>query len=147
MRCSDEHPSSQDFPNLFHIVLDLVSGRLPASLADTGNLALVGQLTEADTANAVVPQVSVGSAADLAAVVAAGRELGLCLLLQDHRLLGHVVILLNQAVKGAPSWLSSSLASSSLVAVVQMQISIPRILSTLSYSISGKINCSLIPRA
>ena len=47
--------------------------------------------------------------------------------------------LLNQAWKGAPSWVSSSLASSSVVAVVQMQMSIPRILS-LSYSISGKIN-------
>ena len=65
--------------------------KLPAGLANAGDLALVGQLTEADTANAVVPQVSVGSAADLAAVIAAAGELGLSLLLQDHRLLCHLL--------------------------------------------------------
>ncbi len=63
---------------------------LPASLADTGDLALVSQLTEADTAHAVVTQVCMGSAADFAAVIAAAGELGLSLLLQDHRLLCHV---------------------------------------------------------
>ena len=41
----------------------------------------------------------------------------------------------------------SSRASSSVLAVVTKMISIPLTLSTLSYSISGKINCSLIPRA
>ena len=35
-----------------------------------------------------------GSAADLAAVVAAAGELGASLLLQDHRLSSHVAILL-----------------------------------------------------
>jgi len=50
------------------------SFELPAGLADTGDLALVGQLTEADTAYAVVAQVSMGTAADLAAVVAAALE-------------------------------------------------------------------------
>ena len=38
-------------------------------------------------------------------------------------------------------------ASSSVFAVVTKMISIPLVLSILSYSISGKIICSLIPRA
>ena len=46
---------------------------------------------------------------------------------------------------GIPNNLNNSLASSSVFAVVTNTISIPLILSTLSYSISGKINCSLIP--
>jgi hypothetical protein len=54
---------------------------LPACLLNSGDLALVGQLSEADTADAVVSQVSVGTAADLAAVIAAGRELRSSLLL------------------------------------------------------------------
>ena len=87
MRSAEAEPSSQDSPNHFHIkTFDL---KLPAGLADTGDLALVGQLTEADTAYAVVTQISMGSAADLAAVVAAAGELGASLLLQDHRLSSH----------------------------------------------------------
>ena len=79
-------PSSPDFPYLIYIIVST----LPAGLANAGDLALVSQLTEADTANTVVAQVSVGTAADLAAVVAAGRELSLSLLLLDHRLSCHV---------------------------------------------------------
>ena len=48
--------------------------------------------------------------------------------------------------KGAPISVSSSLASASVLAVVTKQMSIPRILSTLSYSISGNISCSFRPR-
>jgi len=62
---------------------------LPRCLLDAGDLALVSQLAEADTADTVVTQVSVRTAAQLAAVVAAGGELGLLLLLQDHRFLSH----------------------------------------------------------
>ena len=62
---------------------------LPRCLLDSRNLSLIGQLPEADTADAVVPEVGVGTAADLAAVVAAAGELGLPLLLQDHRLFRH----------------------------------------------------------
>ena len=62
---------------------------LERGLADAGDLALVSQLTEADTAHAIVTQVSVGAAAQLAAVVLTGRELSRGLLLQDHRLLSH----------------------------------------------------------
>ena len=64
---------------------------LPRSLLHAGDLALVSQLAEADTADAVVAQVGVGTAAELAAVVAAAGELGLALLLENHRFLSHVV--------------------------------------------------------
>ncbi len=43
--------------------------------------------------------------------------------------------------------LSRKRASASLVAVVQIMMSMPRILSILSYSISGKTNCSFMPIA
>ena len=62
---------------------------LERSLAHAGDLALVGQLTEADTADTVVPEVSMGTAAQLAAVVLAGGELGRTGLLDLHRSLCH----------------------------------------------------------
>ena len=88
--------------------------RLPGSLADTGDLALISQRAEADTANAVVTQVGVRAAAQLAAVVLTGGELRGSLLLQDHRLLCHGVSPPNQRSKGAPTRVSSSRASSSV---------------------------------
>ena len=48
---------------------------LERGLADAGDLALVSQLAEADTADAIVTQISVGTAAQLAAVVLTGGEL------------------------------------------------------------------------
>ena len=62
---------------------------LPGSLAYARDLALVSQLAEADTADAVVPEIGVGTTAQLAAVVLPGGELGLSLLLQDHGFLSH----------------------------------------------------------
>ena len=44
-------------------------GNLPRSLAYAGDLALMSELTEADTANAVVTQISVGTTADFATVI------------------------------------------------------------------------------
>ena len=64
-------------------------GNSEARLAYAGDLALVSQLTEADTADAVVAQVSVGAAADLAAIVLTSRELRRSLLLENHRFLCH----------------------------------------------------------
>ena len=63
---------------------------LERGFADAGDLALVRQLAEADTADAVVAQVGVGTTADLAAVVTASRELGGTLLLELHRSFCHV---------------------------------------------------------
>ena len=62
---------------------------LERSLTHAGDLALVSQLTEADTADTVVPKISVGTAAQLAAVVLAGGELGRTGLLDLHRSLCH----------------------------------------------------------
>ena len=62
---------------------------LPAGLPDPGDLTLVGQLTEADTADAVIPEIGMGPTANLAAVVAAAGVFGLGLLLQDHSFFRH----------------------------------------------------------
>jgi len=53
----------------------------------------------------------------------------------------------NYFLKGIPNCVNNSRASSSVFAVVTKITSIPLTLSILSYSISGKINCSLIPSA
>ena len=57
---------------------------LPRSLAYAGNLALMCQLTEADTAYAVITQISVGASADLAAVVLSCGEFSRSSLLDFH---------------------------------------------------------------
>ena len=62
---------------------------LEGCLPHAGDLALIGQLTEADTADAVVPEVSMRAAAQLAAVILAGGELGRTGLLDLHRSLCH----------------------------------------------------------
>ena len=54
------------------------------SLADAGDLALISQLAEADTADAVVAQIRVRTTADLAAVVSASGEFSRSLLFKDH---------------------------------------------------------------
>ena len=118
---------------------------LPACFLYAGNLSLVSELAEADTADSVLTKVAVRASANLAAVVFSGGELLLCLLLKNHCFLCHLCCPPYLA-NGAPIKVRSSFASSSVVAVVTNAISIPRILSTLSYSISGKISCSRRPR-
>src|SRR4051794_39348385 len=66
--------------------------RLPAGLADAGQLAGVGHLPQADPAEAELAEDGVRAAAPLAAGVAADRELGLAGRLVDQRLLGHVCL-------------------------------------------------------
>ena len=63
--------------------------KLPACLSYAGNLSLVSEFTEADTADTVFAEVSVRSAADLATVVLSGGELLFLLLLVDHGFLCH----------------------------------------------------------
>ena len=53
----------------------------------------------------------------------------------------------NYFANGMLNNVNNSRASSSVLAVVTKITSIPLTLSTLSYSTSGKISCSLIPRA
>ena len=119
---------------------------LPAGFLYTGDLALVSKLAEADTANAEFAEITVRSAANLAAVVFSGGEFLISLLLNFHGSLCHRSYLLSYLAKGAPISVSNSFASSSVVAVVTNAMSIPLNFSTLSYSISGKMSCSLRPR-
>src|SRR5262249_34528775 len=114
---------------------------LPARLDDTRDLALQGQLPEADPARLELPQVSPGPATELAPVIGARLELRRCVLLHDQRRLGHR----HDSRNGKPTWVSNAFASSSVCAVVTIVMSMPRTLSTLSYTISGKITCSRSP--
>jgi hypothetical protein len=119
---------------------------LPASFLNARNLTLVSKLAEADTANAEFAEIAVRSTTNLAAIVFSGGEFLFSLLLNFHRSLCHDSYLLNYLAKGAPMRVRSSFASSSVVAVVTKAISMPLNFSTLSYSISGKMSCSLRPR-
>ena len=62
---------------------------LERSLTHAGDLALVSQLTEADTADTVVPEIGVWTSSQLAAVVLAGGEHGRTGLLDLNRSLCH----------------------------------------------------------
>jgi len=59
-------------------------GVLPACFLYARDLALVCKFTEADTADAVLTKISMGTTANLAAVVLSGRELLGSLLLENH---------------------------------------------------------------
>ena len=72
-----------------------ITENLEAGFADAGDLALISQFAEADTADAVVAQIGVRTTADLAAVVLTGGELSRSLLLQDHGFLSHLSVLLS----------------------------------------------------
>src|SRR6185503_8402158 len=61
----------------------------------------------------------------------------------DDGKLGHYAAL--SVLKGNLKAARSALASSSVFAVVVMEMFIPRSTSILSYSISGKMICSLMP--
>ena len=137
------------------------SASLPARLPNPGDLAPQRHLTEADTADAELPKVCPRPPAALAPVVMPHPELRLLPGPFDQSLSRHNLSLSDACArirfhspptttgvsprKGMPISRSSAIASSSRWAVVAITISIPWILSTLSYSISGKINCSLIP--
>ena len=108
---------------------------LPGRFLYARNLALVSQLTEANSANTELTKVSMGSAANLTSVVFAAGILLLSLLLYNHRLFRHdssSSLFGSYFINGAPIRVRSSLASSSVCAVVTKIISIPRILSILS---------------
>src|SRR5262245_29352939 len=104
--------------------LIMVSVLLPARLDHARDLALEGELSEADAAGLELPQVPAGPAAQLAAVVRARLELGRALLLHDQRRLRHFY----DSLKGTPRCVKRALASSSLPAVVTMMMSMPRTL-------------------
>ena len=63
--------------------------KLPGSFLHTGNLALVGQFTEANTADAIFSQISMRPTADFTAVIMSGAELRRSLLFVNHRFFSH----------------------------------------------------------
>ena len=68
---------------------------LPARLFHARNLALVSQLAEANTANAILSQISVRSAADFAPVIRLRAVFRSFLLFQNHCFSCHFAYLLN----------------------------------------------------
>jgi hypothetical protein len=62
----------------------LLSVLLPACLFDSGDFALIGELTEANSAYTVFSEITVGSSADFASVVSPYREFRSSLLFYLH---------------------------------------------------------------
>jgi hypothetical protein len=58
--------------------------QLPACFLNAGDLTCVSQLSEADTANAVLAKISMGSSADLTSVIGSGGILCGASLLDFH---------------------------------------------------------------
>ena len=65
------------------------SRKLPAGLLHAGDLTLIREVSEADTADTVLTHVSMGTAADLATVVLTGGVLLSLLLLEYHCCFSH----------------------------------------------------------
>src|SRR4051794_35344001 len=114
---------------------------LPGSLGHTGQLTAVGHLPDTDPAEAELAVDRVRPATTLAAGVRPHSELRLRGSLQDQRLLGHTQFSLN----GKPRSLSSARPSSSVLAVVTTVMSMPRVRSIRSWSISWNTDCSVRP--
>lgn len=141
---SDTSQHISDFISNLHDV-NLLCSCLPARLFHARDLAFVCQFSEANSANAEFAKICVWSAADFTSIICASREFRCSCLTYFFDVLATEPFPPYFA-NGAPMSLSSSRDSSSVVAVVTNAMSIPRTLSILSYSISGKINCSFRPR-
>src|SRR4051794_36876999 len=116
-------------------------GWLPGSLGHTGKLTAVSHFPDAHPAEAELAIDRVRPAAALATGVSTHSELRLRGSLEDQRLLGHAQFSLN----GKPRSLSSARPSSSVVAVVTTVMSMPRVRSIRSWSISWNTDCSVSP--
>jgi hypothetical protein len=80
--CSGITDSSEHIGNGIcdlHLTSSFLSLCLPAGLTDTRNLALVGKFPEAQTADAVFPDIGIGPTAKFAAMIRSCAELaGFC---------------------------------------------------------------------
>src|ERR1700754_2205312 len=114
---------------------------LPGSLRHARELTAVGHLPDAHPAEAELAVDRVRPATTLATGVRAYSELRLRGSLQDQRLLSHAQFSLN----GKPRSLSSARPSSSVLAVVTTVMSMPRVRSIRSWSISWNTDCSVRP--
>src|SRR4051812_12470381 len=135
-------PFSPGFPGLVQAYGEAVfQSQLPGSLGHAGQLTAVGHLPDAHPAEAELAVDRVRPATTLAAGVRAHSELRLRGSLQDQRLLSHAQFSLN----GKPRSLSSARPSSSVSAVVTTVMSMPRVRSIRSWSISWNTDCSVRP--
>jgi len=117
---------------------------LPACFLYARDFSSISAFTEANTANSIFTKITMRSTANLATVIFSCRIFLFSLLFENHCFLSHLKPP-NYLANGAPINVSNSFASSSFVAVVTNAMSIPRIFSTLSYSISGNMSCSRRP--
>ena len=117
-----------------------------ATVALTGRVGIAGQLLQRQTGGiALFVRLAdvVGDRLQFGMPLGKlGDQLGTLLLALDKCNFSHV---LPQFLKGKRKPASSALHSSSVLAVVVMLMFRPRSASTLSYSISGKMICSLTP--
>src|SRR5688500_16215938 len=111
---------------------------LPARFPHAGDLALQGQIPEANAADLELSVKGPAPAAELAPVVAAGRELGSPLLLHPPGSLGHGRYLLNGKPKSSRRGRDSSSLERSIVRLMLR----PWTNSTSSTLTSGKTSCS-----
>src|SRR6185369_16322870 len=112
----------------------IVESSLPARLDEPGNQALQGKVAHADAAELEAPVHAARTSALLAAGVSANGELGLPFGLDDHRFLGHVLLLRPYCCcclpavcsrNGIPSCVSSARPCASSRAVVTIVTDIP----------------------
>src|SRR4051812_44229858 len=114
---------------------------LPGSLGDAGEFTAVGHVPDAHPAQTELEVDRVRTTAALAAGVRTDGELRLRGRLDDQRLLSHAQF----SLKGKPRSFSSARPSSSVVAVVTTVMSMPRVRSIRSWSISWNTDCSVRP--
>src|SRR3990170_6815752 len=126
-------------------VIVMTAHPLPTGFLHARQLALQGELPEADTTERKIPHVRSRPAALSTASYDPVAVFGRSLRLLDESFLRHIFSY-ELRLKGMPSSSISRLPSSSLRAVVPMFTCIPRTRSTLSYSISGKMSCSRMPK-
>src|SRR6185436_14104029 len=133
-------PFSPGFPG-FRAYGEAVLLWLPGSLRHAGQLTAVGHVPDTHPAQTELAVDRVRTSAFLAAGVRTHGELRLRGRLDDQRLLSHAQFSLN----GKPRSLSSCRPSSSVVAVVTTVMSMPRVRSIRSWSISWNTDCSVRP--
>ena len=88
------HPSESKLSSVWIRIPPAPFAALPAGFFDARDLALVSELSEADSADAVFSEVSMWSSADLASVICSRRELCRTLLLDFHGSFCHCMLLL-----------------------------------------------------
>src|SRR5688572_30778366 len=134
-------PFSPGFPGKSQAYGEAVLLGLPGGLGHAGELTTVGHVPHADPAQTELAVDRVRTPALLASGVGPHGELRLRGRLDDQRLLSHAQFSLN----GKPRSLSSCRPSSSVVAVVTTVMSMPRVRSIRSWSISWNTDCSVRP--